>query len=30
VFIVVTVPLARLVDWQVARERRARAAGGAA
>jgi polar amino acid transport system permease protein len=28
VFIVVTVPLTRLVDWLVARERRARAAGG--
>jgi len=28
VFIVITVPMARLVDWLVARERRVRAAGG--
>ena len=28
VYIVVTVPLARLVDWLIARERRARVAGG--
>jgi polar amino acid transport system permease protein len=29
VFIVVTIPLARLTDWMVARDRRRQAAGGA-
>jgi polar amino acid transport system permease protein len=28
VFLVVTIPMTRLVDWLIARERRARAAGG--